>query len=142
MNLVDANVLLYAVNESDPKHEASRLWLDTALNRREPVGFAWLALLAFVRLSTRIGLFPSPLPVAAAVGRVGDWLAQPPAVILEPTTRHLAILAGLLGTVGTGGNLVSDAHLSAIAIEHGATVITYDPDFGRFAGVDFRPPGG
>lgn len=140
MNLVDANVLLYAVNESADKHEDSRGWLDAALGEREAVGFAWIALLAFVRLATRVGLFPRPLSVAEAMDRVRDWVAQPPSVVVEPTARHLDIVTGLLGEVGTGGNLVSDAHLAALAVEHAATVITYDSDFGRFRGVAWRLP--
>ena len=140
MNLVDANVLLYAVNESDPKHDSARRWLDDALNEAEPVGFAWLALLAFLRLSTRVGLFPQPLSPAGALQRVEAWLTQPPAVILEPTARHLAVLAGLIEPLGTGGNLVGDAHLAAIAAEHGATVVTYDTDFTRFPGVRCQTP--
>lgn len=140
MNLVDANVLLYAVNESVDKHEESRSWLDDALNGRSTVGLSWIVLLAFLRLSTKAGLFPSPLGVDGALARVRDWVAQPPSVIVEPTSRHLDVLAGLLATTGTGGNLVNDAHLAALAVEHDATVITYDSDFGRFTGVRWQPP--
>jgi toxin-antitoxin system PIN domain toxin len=140
VNLIDANVLLYAVNESVDKHEESRDWLDGALNGREPVGLSWVALLAFLRLSTRAGLFPSPLGVDEAFDRVQAWMAQPPSVVLEPTSRHLAVLAGLLRPTGSGGNLVTDAHLAALAVEHDATVVTYDADFGRFPGVRWRQP--
>ncbi len=141
MRLVDANVLLYAVNSSEPRHDESRRWLDGALSEREPVGFSWLVLLAFLRLSTRAGLFPRPLTVDGAVGRSRAWLAQPTAVLVEPTARHLDVLAGLLHDVGVGGNLVSDAHLATLALEHDATVVTYDNDFGRFTGVRWeRPP--
>lgn len=140
MKLVDASVLLYAVNESADKHERSRAWLDGALNRREPVGFSWIAVLAFLRLSTKVGLFPSPLSLDEAIDRVQEWMAQPPSVTPEPTPRHLAVLAGLLRQTGTGGNLVSDAHLAALAVEHDATVVTYDSDFGRFEGVRWQPP--
>jgi len=140
VKLVDANVLLYAVNESDPRHATTRAWLDGALNGAAPVGFAWLALLAFLRLSTKPGLFPAPLSAEEALARVRDWLAQPPAVVLEPTGRHLDVLAGLLLPLGTGGNLTSDAHLAALAVEHGATIVTYDPDFARFSGVRWEEP--
>lgn len=140
MNLVDANVLLYAVNEADPKHDQSRDWLDAALARQEVVGLAWTVLLAFLRLSTKVGLFPDPLPVRHAVDQVRAWVSQPPSVIVEPTPRHLDLVAGLVVGTGTGGNLVSDAHLAALALEHDATVITYDADFGRFAGVRWHPP--
>ena len=140
MNIVDANVLLYAVNEADPKHHDSRRWLDTALSEGETVGFAWTVLLAFIRLSTRVGLFPRPLAVDGALARVREWTAQPSSVIVEPTPRHLALVSGLLGQVGSGANLVNDAHLAALALEHNAQVITYDSDFGRFTGVRWKPP--
>jgi hypothetical protein len=141
VNLVDANVLLYAVNEADPKHEESREWLDSALGNREAVAFAWAALLAFIRLSTKVGLFPNPLPVREAMATVRGWTTQRTSVIVEATPRHLELVSGLLLTAGTGGNLVSDAHLAALALEHDATLITYDMDFARFAGVRWHPPG-
>ena len=140
MNLVDANVLIYAVNESDPKHEVSRTWLDGALNGSEAVAFSWTVLLAFVRLTTKVGLLPDPLPPAAALSTVEAWLAQPPSVVVEPTSRHLQLLGGLLLEHGTGGNLTTDAHLAALAVEHGATVVTHDADFGRFSGVAWHRP--
>jgi uncharacterized protein len=140
VNLVDANVLLYAVNKSAPKHAESRRWLDTALSGTDPVGFAWIALLAFVRLSTKVGLFPTPLPVGEALEQARAWVSQPPSLIVEPTTRHIAVLTGLLNETGTGGNLTNDAHLAALAVEHGATVVTYDSDFGRFTGVTWCTP--
>jgi toxin-antitoxin system PIN domain toxin len=138
--LVDANVLLYAVNESAPRHEESRSWLDAALTGSETIGFAWLVLLAFLRLSTRVGLFPEPLSTDGACRRVEAWLAQAPAVVVEPSTRHLRLLTDLLAAVGAGGNLVSDAHLAALGIEHQATVVTYDSDFSRFPGVRWLAP--
>lgn len=141
MNLVDANVLLYAVNESDAKHETAREWLDTSLSEGRPTGFAWIALLAFIRLSTKVGLFPQPLSVEEAVSRVREWLDRPSSVVIDPTSRHLDIVAGLLREVGTGGNLVNDAHLAALALEHDASVITYDTDFARFRGVRWQLPG-
>lgn len=140
MKVVDANVLLYAVNASADHHDESRAWLDGELNGGSTVGFSWLALLAFVRLATKPGLFPAPLPVAGALDRVQDWLAQPTSVVLEPTVQHAQVLRGLLSAVGTGGNLTSDAHLAALALEHRGTVVTYDSDFGRFPGVSWTRP--
>lgn len=140
MILVDANVLLYAVNEDADLHEASHGWFEAALNGREPIGFSWPVLLAFLRLSTKVGLFPDPLTVDIATAHVEAWLAQQPSMVIEPTSRHLQVLAGLLKQTGTGGNLVSDAHLAALAVEHAATVVTYDNDFGRFPGVAWHPP--
>ena len=140
MKVVDANVLLYAVNESAEHHDEAVSWLDATLNGRSTVGFSWISLLAFLRLSTKIGLFPSPLSVDQALDRVQAWLAQPASILLEPTARHLEVLGGLLMTLGSGGNLTNDAHLAALAIEHRGEVITYDSDFGRFAGVAWSTP--
>ena len=141
MKLVDANVLLYAVNRDAEHHEASRTWLDGALSGDATVAFSWVALLAFVRLSTKAGLFPSPLSVDGALDRVHAWVGAAPAVIVEPTPDHASVLRRLLGGVGVGGNLVSDAHLAALAVEHRCTVVSYDNDFSRFEGVSWELPG-
>ncbi len=142
MQIVDVNVLLYAVNEDAPNHAAARVWLDGALSNGEPVGFTWQVMLAFLRLTTKTGLFPSPLTIDEATDVVQDWLGRPLAVVVEPTARHLPLLLGLLSESGTGGNLVSDAHLAALALEHGAGLVSFDADFGRFAGVRWTRPGG
>ena len=89
-----------------------------------------------------MGLFPSPLPVDGALTRARSWLEQPPSVVLEPTARHFHVLSGLLGDSGTGGNLTTNAHLAALAMEHHGTVVTYDSDFGRFPGVRWTRPQG
>lgn len=140
MNLVDANVLLYAVNRDARHHEVSRSWLDGALSGDDVVAFAWVALLAFVRLSTKAGLFPSPLSVEGALDRVHAWATAAPAVIVDPTPDHAQILRRLLSGVGVGGNLVNDAHLAALAVEHRCTVVSYDNDFARFDGVSWQQP--
>ncbi|CAN5402825.1 type II toxin-antitoxin system VapC family toxin [soil metagenome] len=141
MLLVDANVLLYAVNEDAPRHVQTRTWLSEHLVGRDPVGFAWIALLAFIRVSTLPGLSPRPLAVEDALDIVADWLAAPASTTVQPTARHPTILRGLLLEAGTAGNLTGDAHLAALAIEHGATVCTYDRDFERFPGVRCLMPG-
>lgn len=142
MKLVDANVLLYAVNRDAPHHDESLRWLDQALSGADTVGFAWISLLAFVRLSTKVELFPHPLTIDQAMDRVDRWLDAGPSVVLEPTVDHGRIVRDLLRPIGTGGNLVSDAHLAAIAIEHRCVVVSYDHDFGRFAGVNWQSPSG
>ena len=140
MLIPDANLLLYAVNADTEHHIDAKAWLDGALTQRETVGFAWVVLLAFLRISTRTGIFARPLSTGEATTVVEAWLDQPAATVLEPTDRHASILRGLLNETGTGGNLVTDAHIAGLAAEHGGTVITYDSDFDRFPGVRWRPP--
>lgn len=140
MTLPDGNILIYAVDQGSPHHEAARKWLERQLSGTEAVGFAWAALLAFIRITTRAGVFSEPLTIGEAFGYVNAWLAQPPAVIVDPTDRHQAILRELLDDAGTAGNLVMDAHLAALAIEHGAVIATADRDFGRFPRVRVTYP--
>lgn len=140
MKVVDANVLLYAVNADSRHHEVSLRWLDGALRGADTVAFTWLATTAFVRISTKVGLFPTPLTSAEALDQVRLWLAAPGARVLEPTGQHLAVVERLLHQVGTGGNLVNDAHLAAVAVEHRAEVVSWDADFGRFDEVRWRTP--
>jgi uncharacterized protein len=140
VNLVDANVLLYARNSAAERHDQSLQWLDEALSGRETVGLAWISLLAFLRLSTKVGLFPNPLVVQTALEQTRLWMSSPAAVVVEATPRHFDVLAGLLTGTGAGGNLVNDGHLAALAVEHDATIVSFDHDFGRFPGVRWREP--
>jgi len=141
MLLVDANVLLYAVNRSAREHDAALEWLTSALTATEAVAFAWTVVLAFLRVGTHPAVFPRPLTIEQAGAALDGWLATAPAVIVEPTRRHLPLLRGLLTTTGSAGNLVNDAHLAALALEHDATVVSFDRDFMRFGGVRSRVPG-
>jgi hypothetical protein len=140
MIILDANLLLYAVNKDASQHSKAKAWLESILSGTEPVGFPWNVLLAVLRLTTRPGVFRHPLRIERAFDLVGDWLDQPAAQVVYPGTRHLAILRGLLTPLGTGGNLTSDAHLAALAIEQGAELCSCDSDFGRFAGLHWRNP--
>lgn len=135
MKTPDVNLLLYAVNADSPQHRAARGWLESAFARAGGVGFGWPALTGFLRLSTRRGIFAQPLALEDALDVVQTWLDHPAAHVIAPTERHAALLAGLLLAQGRGGNLVSDAHLAALAIEHGAELGTFDSDFERFAGL-------
>lgn len=140
MKLVDANLLLYAVNRDAPLHRKARSWLERTISGGETVAFAWSVILAFVRLTTRPGLFRCPLPPEAAFDLVAEWLAQPAATVVHPGPRHLSLLRGLLAPLGTAGNLTADAHLAALAIEHGAELCSCDGDFARFPGLHWRNP--
>ena len=140
MKLPDANLLLYALDEESLLHARARAWLEALLSGTEPVGFAWVVMLAFVRLSTRPQLFANPLAPAEAFAVVEGWLAQPCALVLQPTERHLAVLRGLVEPLGTAGNITTDAHLAALANEHGGEVFSADTDFARFRGLRWTNP--
>lgn len=135
MKLVDANIPLHTVNEDAEQHLRTRRWLATALSGQDTVAFASVALLAFVRLVTRPGLFAAPLSPDAAMDRVEAWLSAGPAVVVEPTADHPRLVRELLRSAGTGGNLVTDAHLAALALKHRCVVVSYDRDLDRFPGV-------
>jgi len=140
MKLVDANVLLHAVNERSPQHEEARRWLDGSLSGGETIAFSWIVLLAFIRLVTHHGVFVRSLALADAIAVVRYWLGRPTVTVVEPTPRHFETLADLLVDVGTAGNLVNDAHLATLALEHGCEIVSYDADFARFPGVRWRKP--
>ena len=140
MILVDANLLIYAHNESFREHEAARAWLDDALNDMGRVGLPWNSLLAFLRVSTNPRLLPRPVPMAVALEQVLAWLECQPVWIPQPTDRHAEVLSSLLAPPGLYGNLVSDAHLAALAIEHGLTLCSTDSDFSRFPGLRLLNP--
>ena len=140
MKIVDANVLLYAVNEDAPQHSKARRWLEQALSGSEPVGFDWTVLLAFLRLSTRAAIFPKPLTLSQAFETLRSWLEQPCAEIVDTAERHPEMLEKLLLPLGTAGNLTSDAHLAALSVEFGAELCSCDSDFSRFADVRWTNP--
>ncbi|MGB8501062.1 type II toxin-antitoxin system VapC family toxin [Mycobacterium sp.] len=140
MRLLDLNILIYAMDESSARHERARDWLDETLSGSDTVAFAWQVLIGFVRLSTRAAVFTRPLTVDESLDVVDGWLQQPCVTVVHPTDRHASVLRGLLAPLGTAGNLTSDAHLAALAVEHGAEVCSTDVDFSRFSGVRWVDP--
>lgn len=140
MKLPDINLLVYSVDESSPHHGGSRAWLEQTLSGTEEVGFAWLALLGFIRISTNPSILGNPLSPARAFEFVDSWLDQPVATVVQPTPQHAATLRKLIEPIGTAGNLTSDAHLAALAIEHGAELCSRDADFSRFGGLRWTDP--
>lgn len=140
MILVDANVLLYAYDAGSVHHDSCRKWVETALSGPEPLRFAWVTLLAFLRLTTHPQVFERPLAMAEAAGQVAGWLDRPCAAILQPSGRHWPIFERLLEEGQVRGPLVMDAHLAALAIEHGAELCTLDRDFRRFDGLRLLDP--
>lgn len=140
MKLPDLNLLLYAIDESSPHHDRARPWLEQALSGTEEVGFAWAVLLGFIRISTNPVVLEHALSAADALDYVDDWLGQAVATAVHPTPQHAVVLRGLLEPLGTAGNLASDAHLAALAIEHGAELCSHDTDFARFEGLRWTDP--
>lgn len=140
MKLPDVNLLLYAFDEQSHWQAKAKPWLKEILSREEPVGFAWSVLLAFIRLTTRPRIFEHPLDPEEAFAIVEIWITKPNAIIVHPTDRHLGILRGLVEPLGTAGNITSDAHLAALAIEYGAELCSADADFGRFPGLRWNNP--
>jgi uncharacterized protein len=140
MLVVDLNLILYAINRDAEAHEPARRWWEDALGGEEIVALPWTVILGFLRISTSPRIVSNPLTIEEATSAVEDWLSQPVVRALEPTERHWPILRSLLEASGSAGNLTSDAHLAALAIEHGATLYSADHDFGRFAHLRWHNP--
>ncbi len=140
MILVDANLLLYAKFSDLPQHARIRPWLEEQLSSPGRVGIPWPSSLAFLRLATNPRLFGQPLPIRAAWRQVNEWLSHPRVWIPEPTEDHSVVLGRLLEKAHATGNLVPDAHLAAIALQHGLTVCSADSDFARFPDIEWINP--
>ena len=140
MTLLDANILLHAYNSSAERHDDARRWLEGLLSGPGPVRVAWVTILAFLRISTNSRAYPYPLSPAEACEIVTEWFARPGFASLEPGDRHWQILSGLMTTGQCRGPLIMDAHLAALALEHGATLATTDRDFARFPGLRLIDP--
>jgi len=132
VKLLDLNLLLYAVNSDSAHHRVAKSWLENALNDDEPVALPWAVLLGFLRIATNKRILPRPLSTAQAMAVMDGWLAQTTVRVLTPGEEHWRILKALLAETGTAGNLTTDAHLAALAIENGATLYSTDTDFQRF----------
>lgn len=140
MILPDVNLLIHAYNLESPRHDAARAWWEARLNGTRPTALAWAVVLGFIRITTHRGVLANPLPVTTACAHVRAWLGQPYTVLLDPGPRHAGIFFGLLESLGTAGNLTTDAHLAALAIEHQAELHSTDADFSRFPGLRWTNP--
>jgi toxin-antitoxin system PIN domain toxin len=138
--LVDVNLLIYATSTRTRQHSAAREWLDTQLNGTSRVGLPWASLLGFLRITTNRRAFPQAISIEEAWRQMLDWLACDPVWIPSPSERHAEILGGLLAQPGVTGDLVPDAHLAALAIEHGLTLCSTDGDFARFRALKWLNP--
>lgn len=140
MILVDANLLLYAYVRNYPQHARARTWLNQVLNDPRRVGLPWPSLLAFLRISTSPRAFAKPVSIEESWRQIREWLEAPSSWIPRPTERHSELLERLLVDSQAAGDLVSDAHLAALAVEHGLTLCSADKDFTRFQGLNFENP--
>jgi uncharacterized protein len=140
MILVDANILLYAEDQLSPHHSAAREWWDAQLSGAAPVCLCWTVLGAFIRIGTNPRVFEQPLSLDQAIARVQSWIDQPCVQLVQPTKRHWAVFQKMLRDGQAAANLVSDAHLAALAIEHGCELFSTDSDFSRFPGIRWRNP--
>jgi toxin-antitoxin system PIN domain toxin len=140
VKLLDLNLLLYAVNADAVHHRAAKRWLESSLAEDEPVAVPWIVILGFLRIATNGRILSRPLTVAQAITVVDGWLAQSVVRLLSPGDEHWGILNSLLAQTGTAGNLTTDAHLAALAIENGATLYSTDADFHRFGRLRWVNP--
>jgi len=138
--VVDLNLLLYATNENSFVHAAALKWWEGVLSDETPVGLAWTVVLGFIRLTTNPRVMPRPLGTTDAVACVDDWLSARNVELIEPTERNWGIVKELLAPLGSAGNLTSDAHLAALALERGAMLCSTDNDFSRFARLKWSNP--
>jgi toxin-antitoxin system PIN domain toxin len=138
--LVDVNLLIYATSATARQHQAAHDWLDSQLNGSSRVGLPWASLLGFLRIVTNRRAFAHAIPTETAWNHIEEWLGCDPVWIPQPTEKHAAVLASLCAQPGVHGDLISDAHLAALAIEHGLTLCSTDGDFARFRGLKWINP--
>ncbi len=140
MIVPDINLLLYAYNASATQHRKARAWWEALANSERPIGLPWVVILGFVRLVTHPAVLTQPLRPLEATARVRTWMSLPNVTLLDPGTRHLSILENMFQSSEVAGNLTTDAHLAALAIEHQAELHSNDSDFGRFPGLRWVNP--
>lgn len=140
MIMPDANILIYAHNEASENHERANRWLEEKLRSSEIVCFSWQTITAFLRITTNPKLFSNPLSPSQAFEIVEQWLARPNAIVVEATANFMTIFQKTAIDGQASGALLMDAHLAALAIEHGATLATTDRDFRRFDGLKIENP--
>ncbi len=140
MILVDSNLLVYAGLTTFAQHETVRAWLDGKLGGSAQVGIPWPSLLAFLRIATNPRIVPRPTTVIRAWQQVTEWLDCDVVWLPEPTHQHRKIFENLISQPGIHSKLIPDAHLAALAIEHGLTMCSADTDFARFPGLRWENP--
>jgi hypothetical protein len=140
MILPDVNVLIYAHDESSKDHSRAKGWWEDQLNGSQMIGLSWVVLLGFIRLLTNPRIYRNPYSPPEILAIIKTWLEQPQVKIIHPSEHHFHRLASLIEQGGTAGNLTTDAHLAALAIERGLILQTTDADFARFPGLKWNNP--
>lgn len=140
MIIPDINLLVYAYNSDAPDHERARLWWEASLSATRPVGLAWAVMLGYLRLMTSRSVLIDPFSPTQAIGHMRSWLERPQVLVVGPGTRHLDLIEELMRAGSAAGQLTTDAHLAALAIEHQAELCSNDSDFGRFPGLRWTDP--
>jgi len=140
MILVDANILLYAEDSRSEYHESARIWWDGQLSGSEPLALCWPVVTAFLRIGTNSRLHQRPLTLKEAIDRVQSWLDQPCVRLIQSTEQHWQLFQQMLRAGNATANLVSDAHLAALAVEHNCVLYSTDTDFARFRGLKWKNP--
>jgi uncharacterized protein len=138
--LVDVNLLIYSWDLGSPHHEATRSWLDTKLNETPRVALPWESTLGFIRVVTNPRIYERPETISRAWRQVEEWLSCRNVWIPHASDEHEVVLGALLRNLGGGSTLIPDAHLAALAIEHGLILCSSDGDFARFAGLRWMNP--
>lgn len=140
MKIIDVNILIYLVDRQAPFHSKILAWWNTALNSEEAIGLAWIALSGFLRIATNSRLFPKALTVAEATEHIDAWLERPNVQLVQELPQHWTHFREIIRTVGTGGNRTTDAHLAALAISRGATLVSCDLGLRRFKHLRWENP--
>lgn len=138
--LPDINILIYAYDQSSKEHLAAKRWWEAQLNGSQMIGLTWVTLLGFIRLLTNPRIFKNPYAPAEILDIVESWLEQPQVIIVHPADRHFTLVKEFIKKTGTAGNLTTDAHLAALAMERGLILQTTDADFTRFPGLKWKNP--
>ena len=140
MILVDVNIPIHAVCRSAQEHDRLRAWWDEQLSGATPVAIPWAVSFGFVRIMTNPRIVQPALRVEEALDYVTSWFGQPCVRVIEPLDGHWELVASLLRHAGVAANLTTDAHLAALAIQHGCELCSTDADFARFRGLRWRNP--
>lgn len=140
MLIIDVNVLLYSVNTDDDRNERLSSWMERHLNGEETVAFHWITLIGFLRMSTHPKIFKKPLSPSEATEHINAWLNSRVTSTITEKGNHWEIFEELIDDCGTAGNLTTDAHLAALAITRGATLVSCDYDFARFNNLRWLNP--